>query len=385
MCYDDTSLLVRPCIGKAEAEKRFRIGLGEKMRGKVTLQEIADAAGVSKFAVSRALSGKPGVSEETRAVLVKLAAQMGYFRNHPKTTGVEPRDTDAGEWSGTVLVLFPNIRHQNRESRYWGPVFEGISERLNRKGMNMLTLTEPSTEDMFSLLNPEAIKGIITVGSISTSILLNIYRMSIPVVMVDHWDSAFLSDTVFTDNRTCMGELMRNALCRGYTRFQFVGNIDDAHSFYERWEAFRSALELGGISLKQNRALLRMGAQELAEELDKLTEDELPEMFVCVNDVTAGHVVDGLKRKGIDVPRRCGVTGFDDMSDQMPIYATVRVDKELLGMRAVDQLLWRITNPDSPVEKKLLHADLVVREGYAPRLSQGNDEHEHSISTIKYS
>lgn len=70
-----------------QRQKRFRIGLGEKMRGKVTLQEIADAAGVSKFAVSRALSGKPGVSEETRAVLVKLAAQMGYFRNHPKTTG----------------------------------------------------------------------------------------------------------------------------------------------------------------------------------------------------------------------------------------------------------------------------------------------------------
>ncbi len=364
---------------------RFRIGLGEKMRGKVTLQEIADAAGVSKFAVSRALSGKPGVSEETRTVLVKLAAQMGYFRNHPKVTGLEPRDTDAREWSGTVLVLFPNIRHQNRESRYWGPVFEGISERLKRKGMDMVTLTEPSTEDMFSLLNPEAIKGIITVGSVSTPMLLNIYRMGIPVVMVDHWDSAFLSDTVFTDNRTCMSELMKDLLSRGYTRFQFVGQIDDAHSFYERWEAFRSTLEMSGVQLQQNKSFLHGGVQALDEELDKLNESELPEVFVCANDVTAAQAVDVLKRKGIDVPRRCGVTGFDDTNEQMPIYATVRVDKELLGMRAVDQLLWRMTNPDSPVEKKLLHAELVIRERHAPRNSRGNDDPERPISSIRSS
>lgn len=355
------------------------------MRGKVTLQEIADAAGVSKFAVSRALSGKPGVSEETRALLVKLAAQMGYFRSHPIMTGVEPRDTDAREWSGTVLVLFPNIRHQNRESRYWGPVFEGISERLNRKGLDMITLTEPSTDDMFSLLNPEAIKGIITVGTISTTLLLNIYRMGIPVVMVDHWDSAFLSDAVFTDNRTCMNELMKDLLCRGYAHFQFVGHIDDAHSFYERWEAFRSALEMSGVELRQNKALIYGGAQALAEEMDKLPEDELPEVFVCANDVTASQVVEVLKGKGIDVPRRCGVTGFDDTNDQMPIYATVRVDKELLGMRAVDQLLWRIMNPSSPVEKKLLHADLLIREVHAPRISRENDDRDRSFSTIKYS
>ncbi|ADO55948.1 LacI family DNA-binding transcriptional regulator [Paenibacillus polymyxa] len=355
------------------------------MRGKVTLQEIADAAGVSKFAVSRALSGKPGVSEETRALLVKLAAQMGYFRSHPKMTGVEPRDTDAREWSGTVLVLFPNIRHQNRESKYWGPVFEGISERLNRRGLDMITLTEPSTDDMFSLLNPEAIKGIITVGTISTTLLLNIYRMGIPVVMVDHWDSAFLSDAVFTDNRTCMNELMKDLLCKGYDHFQFVGHIDDAHSFYERWEAFRSTLEMSGVELRQNKALIYGGAQALAEEMDKLPEDELPEVFVCANDVTASQVVEVLKGKGIDVPRRCGVTGFDDTNDQMPIYATVRVDKELLGMRAVDQLLWRIMNPNSPVEKKLLHADLLVREVHAPRLSRENDDRDRPFSTIKYS
>lgn len=116
-----------------------------------------------------------------------------------------------------------------------------------------------------------------------------------------------------------------------------------------------------------------------------MSEDELPEVFVCANDVTAAQVVDVLKEKGIDVPRRCGVTGFDDTNEQMPIYATVRVDKELLGMRAVDQLLWRITNPNSPVEKKLLHAELFVREVHAPRISRENDDRERPISTITYS
>ncbi|MCL6459865.1 MAG: helix-turn-helix domain-containing protein, partial [Gorillibacterium sp.] len=48
------------------------------MKQKVTIQQIADLAGVSKFAVSRALSGKTGVSTTTREMIIKTACQLGY-------------------------------------------------------------------------------------------------------------------------------------------------------------------------------------------------------------------------------------------------------------------------------------------------------------------
>src|SRR5690242_10258118 len=136
------------------------------MRRKVTIQSIADFTGLSKFAVSRALSGKPGVSSQTRDMIFKAAGQLGYFKD---STTAQPQgeliDLDARKWSGTILILFPNIRYQNPDSLYWGPLFNGISTRLDQRGINVLTLTEPKDDSMFSVLNPEAIMGVITVGS----------------------------------------------------------------------------------------------------------------------------------------------------------------------------------------------------------------------------
>lgn len=354
------------------------------MRKKVTLQEIADAAGVSKFAVSRALAGKSGVSEETRAAIVNLAGQLGYFRTEGRAGRIELKAEGTGGWQGTVMILFPNIRHQNRESRYWGPIFEGISQRLNQKGLDVLTLTEPTSEDMFTLLNPDAIRGIITVGTVSASILLSISRMDIPLVLVDHLDPTVRADTIFTDNASGMGELVRAMLARGYRSFQFVGRIQEAQSFYERWLAYRMVLEQQGLvgvhgmrseqvalgasstPLVQNESLLGLGTASIEESLRTIPLDQLPELFVCVNDVTAQLVLDVLQERGVEAPAMYGVTGFDHTHTELPIAATVKVDQELLGKRAVDQLLWRILNPASAPERKSIYAELVLMDTYMP-------------------
>ena len=114
---------------------------------------------------------------------------------------------------------------------------------MSQKGLNVVTLTEPSGDHMFNFLKPEAIRGIITIGSISTQVLLDIGQLEIPVVMVDHSDPAYQCDTVFADTFECMRELTTKLVSKGYRSFQFVGNISDAPSFYERWLAFRSTLE----------------------------------------------------------------------------------------------------------------------------------------------
>jgi LacI family transcriptional regulator len=337
------------------------------MRRKVTIQEIADLVGVSKFAVSRALSAKPGVSAQTRELILKTAGQLGYFKtNEPKRhEGDAPPVYSSGKLAGTIVVLFPNIRYQNKESVYWGPVFDGITNRLNQEGMDILTLTEPSGDHMFSVLNPDAIRGILTIGTISTQILLEIGRLDIPVVMVDHVDPAFQCDTVFTDNFNGMRELMAKLLSKGYRKFQFVGNIRDAQSFYERWLAFKGALEDHGVEHRQDPRLIGPDAGDIYKLFLKIELGELPEVFVCANDSHAAFLIDELRKRGLDVPRDCAVTGFDNLNEEHPILATVNVDKETLGMRAVDQLLWRIPNRGFPFERKLIYGDVIIRPEHA--------------------
>lgn len=122
--------------------------------------------------------------------------------------------------------------------------------------MDILTLTEPSSDRMFSVLNPEAISGVITVGTISTSVLLEIYRLRIPLVMVDHEDPAIYADSVFTDNMKCMKELVLMLVGKGYRRFQFAGQLPDAASFRERWLGYRMVLEEKQLEGEQQDGLL---------------------------------------------------------------------------------------------------------------------------------
>lgn len=336
------------------------------MRRKVTIQSIADFTGLSKFAVSRGLSGKSGVSVQTREVILRAAGQLGYFKDSQPAPAasapIELMDIDARKWSGTILVLFPNVRYQNTDSLYWGPIFNGISVRLNQKGINILTLTEPNNDSMFSLLNPEAIMGIITVGSISTSVLLDIKRLGIPVMMVDHFDPSFHCDSIFTDNLSSMREIMNSVIAKGYRRFQFLGNIRDAQSFYERFLGFRSALEDHDIELKQIPSLMGPEIENFHDTFkDAVSEHGLPEVFVCANDIFALFALDSLKLMGMAAQGNLVFTGFDNTHPQIPFAATVNVNKELLGKRAVDQILWRILNPSTSYEKTLIQAEVIIR------------------------
>ncbi len=333
---------------------------------KVTIQEIADFSGVSKFAVSRALSGKSGVSAQTREMILKAAGQLGYFKDAGKSSMMQsPLTYTEGEVrSGAILVLFPNVRYQDADSLYWGPVFNGISARLNQRGADILTLTEPSGEHVFSLLNPNAIGGIVTIGAVSTQILLDIKKLEIPVVMVDHQDPALQADAVFTDNFYCMREMMIKLVSKGYKNFQFVGQIGYAQSFYERWLGFKSVLEDHKLKQTQIAELIGPEVQEYIHEVvpKVVAAYELPEVFVCANDTTAQFVMEALLKLGIDVPGKVQLTGFDNTNESLPLLATVDVSKELLGMRAVDKLLWRMANTQSNFERLLIQGEVILRE-----------------------
>lgn len=93
--------------------------------------------------------------------------------------------------------------------------------------------------------------------------------------------------------------------------------------------------------------------------------EKLPTAFVCANDSLALCVVTALMKHGIRVPEDISVTGFDNIDDaalSTPTLSTVNVNKEALGQRAVETLLWRINHPESPKERILLSGDLVFRQ-----------------------
>jgi len=337
------------------------------------MQQIADLVGVSKFAVSKALSGKAGVSAETREKIIASATQLGYLsqkKTKPAGKSVKSHPPDKKD---TIVILIPNVRYQNRESHYWGRILDGISECAEEHGLGLVIITEQSSENLSKLINPDGLIGLIGVGMISNQLLLEIRNWGIPFVLVDHEDPLIPSDVLFMNNYECSRRIVNYLSGMGHSRLQFVGNVRFSQSFHDRWLGFRAMTEELGLPLLQNPELLGIegyNRSELTEQLQVVVErmkarEEMPSAFVCANDSLAICIMTVLAKLGISVPTECSVTGFDNIEDaarSQPSLSTVHVDKESLGSRAVEMLMWRVRRPDSPKEKLLLSGDFVLRE-----------------------
>ncbi|WP_340007717.1 substrate-binding domain-containing protein [Paenibacillus sp. FSL K6-0276] len=268
----------------------------------------------------------------------------------------------------------PNNRSQTQDSLYWGKIVDGIAFALDDEGLGMVIVSENRADNFVNILNPSGILGLIGVGQISTSLLLEVHRIGLPMVLIDHEDPLIPSDTVFANNVDSMARLTNHLMGTGHTQIHFIGNIGFSRSFRDRWIGFRSALEESGIRLplEDDANLFLEGVEEeLFQEdfinwINKRKKAKiLPTALVCANDRTALTVSDILKEEGLNIPGDISVTGFDNIEDAtrgVPLLTTVHVPKEAMGRAAVEKLLSRIHHPSAPLEKILIAADIVHRD-----------------------
>lgn len=336
------------------------------------MQQIAEQAGVSKYAVSKALSGQPGVSEETRERIIRIAAQMGYFLQDREEQKVAQKRLRKADYANTVIVLLPNVRMQSTTSSFWGKILDGVTNSLMDRGFGTILITEHSPENFLRVVNPSGILGLIGIGVISTSLLLEINKIGIPFVLIDHEDDSVLVDTVFANNFDSIRQLTHYLIGLGHRVLQFVGDPSFSRSFYDRWLGFRAAIEDSGLKLVQTERLVSNLGVTQSEQIAVLTDvleemvrqGTLPTAFVCANDALAISLLSVLEQLGIRVPEEVSVSGFDDIEDALkstPQLTTVRVNKEMMGSRAVDLLIRRIRNSDAPRERLLICGEIVLR------------------------
>ncbi|WP_018752742.1 substrate-binding domain-containing protein [Paenibacillus sanguinis] len=345
---------------------------------KITMQQIADHLGVSKFVVSKALSGKGGVNETTRERVIQAASRLGYFNQkngYVKNTMNPPAASGGLAQAGkqSVLVLMPNIRYQNKDSLYWGRLLEGISKELEAQELGMVIVSDPQSDHFVHILNPAGILGMIGVGHIATPFLLEAHRLGLTMVLVDHEDPLIPSDTIFANNLDGMARLTNYLLGLGHRQLHFLGNSSFSRSFRDRWLGFRSALEENGLTPQSgDDPMLKLEGIETGAYREDLSEwvqqrraaGTLPTALVCVNDAVALSACSVLKEAGISVPDEVAVSGFDNIADaaqHVPAMTTVNVPKEELGQRAVRRLLERLAEPSARQEKVLITVDAIYR------------------------
>ncbi|HTN62921.1 MAG TPA: LacI family DNA-binding transcriptional regulator, partial [Devosia sp.] len=157
------------------------------MARKITLDDLARDLGLSKFSVSRALSGKPGVSASTRDAVLRAARDAGY--NHAAVASPPVAEK-------VVHLIIPQADAIN--SSFWVEVIEGAEAEAHRMAYK-LTIDVLSSDRGVDVL-PENVHGLILAGRRSRGVIEPFIQLPIPKVLIGHPRPMELIDSVQAAN-----------------------------------------------------------------------------------------------------------------------------------------------------------------------------------------
>lgn len=333
------------------------------MPKKVTMDVIAEKLSISKNTVSLALRGMPGISENTRKIIEETANELGYKYKANVRSGTATRN----------LCLI--IARSTRDSiGFFSYVQLGIEDEAKKNNINTIIHYYDENDEKFETPNcvrDGMVSGIITLGRISRKTISCIISCNLPVVMVDNYFDNLVMDCVLTDNQ-CGGYVAAEHLIGcGHTKIGFLGDISASISFYDRYQGYLKALRDLRIEINESYSIIDRKLEAVAaEDIEKIinemkTRVGLPTAFVCCNDAEAVVIIKVLKNMGIAVPDEVSIMGFDDIEtarNVTPELTTMRVQKELMGKKAVCRLLEKLDNSAYLTEKILLSACLIERQ-----------------------
>ncbi|MBP3966137.1 LacI family DNA-binding transcriptional regulator [Paenibacillus lignilyticus] len=366
------------------------------MAQKISMQQLADRLGVSKYTVSQALAGKPGVSEATRKEVTALAGALGY-KMRPLPAG-PPEEAQV-----TRIVHIGLDEHHAKEPHFWQRVREGLEAGCRMHGLTpqFFTFGMADNRTAQDWLEPEpeaddaaagTAAGFIIAGKCPLDTLLKLKRLGLPIVLADHEEPLIGADAVLNANTDAGRMACHHLLTQGCKSLAFVGRDSFAVSFRERWWGCRLAMdeakegrrgdgEPGKTAAQLKKWTVPYGSAQwhswqtaLERRLDVMyntamagkeaddRQEELPDGYICANDDIALYLLQLLHQKG--VMKNVRVVGIDNTAPGMDAViplTTVDLAKEWLGIRAVEQFARKLAQSEAQPEKIILSARLVVR------------------------
>ena len=327
--------------------------------------DIAALAGVSQPTVSRALSGNPSVSEETRNRVMEAARQLNYTVDR-YASGLRTRQ------SRTIALLF--FEDPTPDDTLINPFYLSMVGSLTRacasKGYDLLISMQQLSGDWHvDYEDSRKADGILLLGY--GDYLTALPRLEQLVRQGTHfvrWGAARagqVGTTVGSDNEQGGYLAGKHLIERGRHNIAFLGTVsEDAPEFVERWTGYQRALAEAGLSQDDALVVDAAPSEEAGRAAAlKLLEQGKPfDGIFATSDLVAIGAMRALHEAGKRVPQDVSIVGFDDLAAARmaePAITTVAQDTRLAGETLVETLIANIEERAS--ESVLLPVKLVVR------------------------
>ncbi|MFX3618665.1 MAG: LacI family DNA-binding transcriptional regulator [Sporolactobacillus sp.] len=313
---------------------------------KVTLHDVAKAAGVSIATASWAINDNKNVRipAETREKVRKVAEQLGY----------RPNALAKGLAQG-ISALIGFVTDDVATTPFAGQVIAGAQDEAWRSGRLLLVVNTDGKESVektaLKMMMEHQVDGIIYSTWYHRHVNPPELLLERPSVLVNCFDEQDLYPAVVPDEvqggRTAT-ELLIEA---GHRRIAFLNTSSPSPARTGRLEGYKQALKAAGIAFDSSLVMYVEPNQEGGFNVTNALVDSGATAVFCHNDRVAMGLYDGLKERGLSIPDDMSIVGFDNqevISNYLhPALTTVALPHYELGVLGIRELLKRFNEPDS--------------------------------------
>ena len=324
---------------------------------KITLADVAEALGVSKTTVSRAISGKGRISEETRHRIMEYIEISGYKPN-VIAKGLAQSKTY------NIAMLLPSDCGVT-ELPFFRNCMVGVCEAASAREYDVLMVydTGGQKKKLERILFNHKVDGILLTGAhVWDEAAKLIKEHDIPAVAA----GAFVDETlvqVVHDHRSACRELTEVLIAQGIQNIGLIGGNNLHIATRTCYQGFMDAFHATGTAWRPELVYLDV---ENAQTIDRIVDEMLSkgvDCIICINDLICSGVLLQLQKRHIKIPEQMKVASFDKslLESHIPEVMTLEFDARELGTTACGILLDMIEGKQVK-RKSLLPHKICIKE-----------------------
>jgi LacI family transcriptional regulator len=339
---------------------------------RVTLQDVADRAGVSLTTASRVVNeGSRRVGPQLAQRVSQAVTELGY------TANLQARAVATGQ-STLVGVVVHDIADPYFSSIAAGLIAVADARRL-LVCMSSTAATEAAEREYVALMRAQRARAVILIGSrTDDTAAREALRAEIAAFTRSGGRAVAVGqdllgvDTVLPENTAGAEALARAMVALGHRRFAVLAGPRGLLTARDRLDGFRAGLAAWAVPLGRDQvihgAFTRDGGYEAMSAV--LAADEpLPDCVFAVTDVMAMGALARLRAGGLQVPADIALAGFDDIGtlrDVYPPLTTVRLPLTRMGEMAAELVLSETDGAPGAPRVIPVPGEVILRESTLP-------------------
>ncbi len=329
----------------------------------ITLNDIANKAGVSVSTVSRVLNNKTKkyrISEETEDLILKAAKRLNY-RPNQLARGLRLKKTH------TIGLIVPDISNP-----FFAHVTRIIQTHAYQAGYSLIvcnTDEDIETElEQVELLLSKGVDGFIVMPVGTTfSHIKKLMDDSVPLVLLDRSFDDLDTSSVVVDNYTGAYKATEYLISMGHSKIAVIQGLPDTYTNNARVKGYLEALKDAGIEVNRNYIVGKDFRKEngYIETKFLLGLEQPPTAIFTTSDLITLGALEAVSEEKLIIPDDLSLVSFDDVDFAPFLFApltAVRQPKEIMGEVAVKLLIDGLRSKGHIDHRKIvLKSELVIR------------------------